>query len=340
MFIAKFGDFNGKILGEVTPNISECSWRINEVGQVNFTLPINSRFLTNEFVKYGNTFLVIFSNGLPNWGGIIDPPGIWDKSTVSLTAYSAEILLSFRLTSAARYFAGANAGYIFRKVIEEANAVRDTGILVLSPSYSVGSHYPEYHYMDLLKLAKESLTTKLSSSEFQIVASEENGYIRFDGEIDSRIGTERRGIALVDGRNITDVNYEEQGPIINNSTVVGAGNTWGDSRPKATVTNDLSQYEYRLRESSVIQSDTTIISTLKASAENLSRKYSQPRRVANVTLIDAPPAHFGSYALGDTILTQLPNSGIGGFNGLMRIKSRSINPSTNTCTAILEEETE
>jgi hypothetical protein len=338
MFVALVGDINGRIIGEVQPTVGEISWRINGVGQVPFSLPTNSQYLTNDFMRFGNTILFKFSNGLPNWGGIIDPPLKGGETAVSFTAYSAEILMSFRTTTASRYFSSANVGYIFSKIIEEANAIQDTGLRVTRASYSGGSNTTEYHFTSLLDVIKNSLIRNLSSYEFRVTAKEEAGYIKFDAEIYEQLGSSRPGIALVEGRNANMGNeYEEQGPIVNKHTAVGSGNTWGSSRPMATAVDGDSQHLYRLRETSVIYSDIGSVSTLQQSADNLSKQYSRPRRVVSATLLDHPPARFSEYDVGDTIQVSFPNAGIGGFNSIARLISRAFDPTTNTCKAILEE---
>ena len=181
MSFARFvvGDKSGTTLAELSPDIGPISWRLNGVGKVDLSLAVTDPKAIADYLRFGNRVLIEFENGLPNWGGVIDPPRPWDGANISCRAYSGAYLFKYRITAKGRYFAGASAGTIFKTLINETNAVEDTGVII-GDIYTGGSgHSPAYHFKNLLDIFQKSLTKRLSTSDFDFVPLESEGKIIF-----------------------------------------------------------------------------------------------------------------------------------------------------------------
>src|SRR4030042_6367570 len=177
----------GRILAELEPELGPVSWRLNDVGRLTMRLARADPKAVEDNLRCGNRLLVEFDNGLPNWGGIIDPPRHWEGLHIEVTAYSAEHVLGWRRTDRGRYFTQASAGYMFERLILEANAVFDTGIVVGSTWTGGELHSPDLPFKDLLAFMQDSLCGRVESADFAIVATEAAGTILFRSE-ERRVG--------------------------------------------------------------------------------------------------------------------------------------------------------
>ena len=109
----KVASRSGRILAELKANIRSISWRLNKVGKVEFEVSTLDPKAAETNLRYGNRVLFEFENGLPNWGGVIEPPRTWDRGVIKVTALSGEQLFKFRTTDKGRYFTNASVGAIF-----------------------------------------------------------------------------------------------------------------------------------------------------------------------------------------------------------------------------------
>ena len=71
------------------------SWILNDHGQAEITIPKNDPKITESLLRYNNR-IVLISDNVPLWGGVIYTPRRWTDSAIIITAYSAEYLLKFR----------------------------------------------------------------------------------------------------------------------------------------------------------------------------------------------------------------------------------------------------
>ena len=111
---------NGQVLGELRTGLESVSWKHRGVGETAFPVGRRSAQFDEELVRFGNRVLVQFSNGLPNWGGVIASPRPWDVGGVGVKVMQAKWLLGRRKTGWARQFTGATAGTVFEGLIREA----------------------------------------------------------------------------------------------------------------------------------------------------------------------------------------------------------------------------
>ena len=333
------GDRGGNILGELPLLfVEQVVWRNNGVGQSTGTLPLRDLAQYEPLLRFGNTILLQFDNGLPDWGGIIDTPRPWQPGFFQVTLYSGERLLEIRVTGKNDIYRQYSAGDLYRAAIVAANAREYTGLEVAVPWYGGSLQDIEYHYKSLLELAGE-LTGDLTSSDFYVTPAEVAGRITFTAHLDNRRGRDLYGVALVEGRNLADASITEQGPIGNYWYTVGAGSSWYTSRYVAETYDAISINAYRRREMSTIESSVSNPSMLESMGEQSLAAYAFPRTAVTLSAIDAPPAPFAAYGVGDSLRADIPSYGFYGFDSRVRVMGREFMVEAGVCNLVVEEYT-
>lgn len=329
------GDRNGLLLGELMGDLEGAAWKLNTYGQARLTLAASDATAREEMLRPGNRLLLQFGNGLPDWGGIIDPPRRWRDGRIEVVGYSGEYLLGHRITDRGRYFTHATAGEIFRALLKEAK----------EPPVEVGSvwlggalHGPDYHLRDLLDIVQESLTGRLEDADWRVEPFLAGGRIRFRAHYLERRGYDHgRRLALIEGVNAVEVDFQEQGPIDNEIHLAGAGTGWSeDARIYAMAADGGSQGEYGLRQRGGVRVDVTMQATLDNEAATLLDERRDMRRVLGARALDRPPARFGDYDVGDTLWLELYSAGFGGYGRSVRVMAREFLPRTGECSLVVE----
>lgn len=331
------GDRYGRILAELDLLPGPVSWRLNNVGRA--TLPIGTtddKFLEDYF-RFGNRVLIQFDNGLPAWGGIIDPPRDWRRGVMVAMAYSAEYLLGFRQTDRGRYFDGATVGYIFERLITEANEFSAMGIALGSVWYGGSPHGPAYHFDNLLETIQRSLCGRLSTADFDLTAREEGGYIKFAANLYERRGSDKPGVVLQEDVNLTGIRLLEQGTIINWWDAIGEGTSWSDERPMANALDAASIALYDLRQDNEIFPDTKRVATLQASADARLSESKSPHNLWELDAVDLAPARFADYDYGDSVRLLAPSYGFGGSDLMVQVLNREYDARARACKLIVRE---
>lgn len=337
-------DRTGEKIGEIRPYVQEVAWRRNDFGRARFTMVRTDSRATERFLRIGNRILFEFDNGLPNWGGVIEVPREWPggarRNQIDLTAYSGEFLLYLRQTDRGRYFTGATVGNIAQKLVEEANAIRDTGLTVGEIWAGGSTHGPDYHYKNLYQIFTQSLFSRLSTADFEVVPSVVAGKIVFTLNVYERKGSDKPGVALHEGMNVDadGLSLSEQGPIWNNVTAVGNGQDWSEERLTANSLNQDSIDKYDLRETAVIANGVTSPITLQARADTEVANSAQPHNFFTIMALNQAPGQFKEYDIGDVVTAELPSYGFGGFRGNVKILGRTFFPLTGTCDLATREE--
>lgn len=336
------GDRFGNVIAELTGELGPVSWRLNEVGKASLIMPRDDPKATEKNLRFGNRVIILFDNGLPNWGGIIDTPRTWDTDgSITATFYSAEQILGYRITDKGRYFDAQTPGGILQALLQEANAIRATGILPGTIGGGSSLHYPDYHFKDLLTILTDSITGRLSDHEFYIEPILSGGVIRFYLSLYSRLGRVKSGVALVEGRNLTDIKLREEGPLVNYwalaGGVTGGGDSWGDDRITAIRENEESIGKYGLRQDSEITPDVVIQATLDANADKNLAETKEPTNLWDLKAISAAPAEYSAYHIGDTVRLFAPSYGFGGTNTTIRLTEREYDPASGFCRIVCEE---
>lgn len=331
-------DRSGKKLAELTPRLGAISWRLNDIGRATFTIDKSDPKATAENLAYLNRILITFDNGLPNWGGILDPPRRWTEHEIEITAYTGEYLLTLRQTDRGRYFTSVSVGYITQSLLNEANDVWATGLMAGSIWTGGSTHSPEYHFANLFKKIRDSLFRRFSTGNFVVTPAETAGEITFSLSVAERLGSEKPGVALLEGHNVTLAELLEQGPIVNVWAIVGEGTTWGDDRNYAYESDAASMSDYGYREGSEIRADVSEQDTLDAIAESLLAEYKDPHSILTLRAANLAPAAFADYTLGDTIRVQLPTYGFEGYDHMVRIYAREYDPALGECNLVVRQD--
>lgn len=331
-------DRMGRIRAELEPQIGATSWRLNRTGKTSLTLAKSDPKATEDLLRFGNLILLEFENGLPDWGGVIVPPYKWGPSTITVTVESGESLFGRRQTDRGRYFDQAPVGYIYRQLIQEANAFYPLQIQIGDIWAGGDTHSPEYHLANILDIFQKSLCGRLSTADFVVVAGESNGDIVFTAHFYERRGYEKPNVVLLEGQNLSNIGLDIQGPIVNRWHIAGAGTNWSADRPLAEAMKNESIMEYGLWEGNAMFVDTVQPETLQDTADSLLEGSAYPHPVLSVSATNTPPARFRDYDIGDSLRALLYSYGFGGYDGTVRVLTREFNPSTGVCALVLEED--
>lgn len=335
--LLRFLVFNrrGLALGELEPDVESATWVLNGSGRLVFRLGKSDRKATRDFLQFGNLVLVQFGNGLPDWGGVIDPPRDWEEEAIAANAYSGEYLLGFRQTSRGRYFTEVGVGHIYASVIGDANAVGDMLVDLGEVWDGGGSHSPDYHFRDLLSIAQESIGRRLTPADFVLEPVVGEGGLRFRASLFERRGRDLPGLALVEGQNLGAIRMIENGPILNSWALVGEGTTWGDQRPIAYGQDAASIAEYGLREASEVLGDVSQLATLEAAVGERIARTARPQVMVALDALDAAPARFADYDIGDVLTLRLDSYGFEGYEAPVRILAREYRPRQGVCGLVV-----
>lgn len=335
------GDLDGRLLAELTCQVGPVAWRLKGVSCTAMEIARTDDKAIEKYIRPGKRVLLRFSNGLPDWGGVIDPPMKWtNRGTIQFCARSIDFLLSLRQTDQERNFTAAPAGQIAKALIDDANNLSPTGITV-GEMWQGGEGYTlSYHHDDLYKIIDQDLTAPgLSSGDFWIEAEEDgNGYIVFTARFAERRGKDRPEVAFIEGHNISDVTLTTQGPIVNAWTVIGAGNAWGEDRAYGYAEDAYSISLYGLRQANEARTDLDIDAQLDAVADSLVAKHKQPHHILTLGVANLAPGTFASYDVGDSVRVILETFGFGGYDNMVRILAREYNPMAGRCRLVVEEE--
>jgi len=334
----------GKLIAEIQPDLGSISWRLNEVGRVQFRLSRANALVTASNLAFGNFLYIEFDNGLPAWAGLIDPPRVWANGLVEMTAYSAEYVLSLRSTDKTLGFTSTEVGTIFRTLIENANSAAPTGITIGDVWLGGDLHTVEYHYANLLNTIQDDLCERMSAADFGIVPSLSSGYVNLIANFYSKRGLVKNGVALIQGHN-AEITLTEQGPIINSwdlagATPSGSSSTggWGDDRLTSQDYDPASINAYGLRSGASIFGAVETQDVLDSYAANLLASSKDPKNLIGVSTHNQEPALFSAYHIGDTVRLVAHDLGfVEGIDTLVRILSREFNPVDGSCSLVVEE---
>jgi hypothetical protein len=330
------GTRSGRRLAEINPVLNVISWRRNGVSKMPIQMARDDVHLTRDNFNPGNRLLVEFDNGLPAWGGIVDPPSRWTLDNYRTTVCSAEQLLLTRQTDRGRYFTEATPSYIFGSVLTEAENFAGTVVEIGSLEDAGAVYSPEYHLESLLGVA-ESLVS-LTGVDFWLEPRLIAGEIRFLVYMKPRRGSVKPKVVLQEGLNIAEITLDEQGPIINHWVTAGSGSGWGDDRIYSEARDEASVSRYGLRQGTGIYSDIVLNATLDIKTQALLEASSKPGNRWSVEVQNVKPALFASYDVGDSVRLVAPSFGWDGFDGFVRVDARYFDPTTEECVLIVEED--
>jgi len=333
-------DRYGKPLAELDVDVDSVTWRLNKTGFAKIRIAKTVPKAIRDYLRFYNRILLQFSNGLPDWGGILTPSRDWGDGEIVLSSYDAAEILEGRITNASRSFNQTPAGTIYQTLIEEANAILDTG-LDIGTVWTGGSlrSPATYHYARLM--TKINDLSVLTGNDFAFVPYlTAGGRLRWWAHWYERRGSDKPDVALIEGHNVQVLKFTEVGPITNVWATYGDGATWTD-KPKYSISDAASISEYGRLENSRSFTGVVNSDTLEENTDELLRETKQPRNRFSLRAIDRAPAQFADYDIGDRIKLQLHTFGFSGatfgYDAMIRILERSYSPTLGLCDLVVEE---
>ncbi len=322
--ILTIGNLGGYKIAELDVLLDPISWRLNNIGQTKFSIPISNPKATKDILHIGNRILIQFDNGLPNWGGTIELPREWSENKVICTALSAENILGNHITVSNASFAGMGAGAILHRILPDVANIKIGDVVdgIIAPH--------EYHWSTVADVIKDL------NVDFDIVPTLENGVIIFTVNLYNSKGLNKPKIVLIEGQNVQSARLMEQGPLINNFYVAGKGSDW-NNRLISSALDLPSIMQYNTRQASAIYVDIDSQAALDVKAQALVDESRQPHNILELVTIDMAPAYFKDYDIGDTVTVQLYSYGFGGFSGQVHILSREVDTLSGTARLIVQE---
>lgn len=286
---------------------------LNEPGELEFSLAMTDRKARPELLRFG-TYILVEHDKLPAWVGVIDPPQDWsgDRS-ITVSAYEAPYLLSWRLSDSDEPQKGT-AGQIWRRIIYLAN--RDEDLLLRNGDiYGGGPQFEQVlEGQNLLEDAKSF--AERSRNDFSIEpAFDASGRLYLSANWHYQRGVYRPDITLREGVNLelpTGSLYRQQGNLVNR--IIGEGQGAKKSgRITYTQTQAASRSLYRLRiarRSYEAEDDGALRTSVQADLAQTEN----PEEVFSLFLLDVGNAY--SIRMGDIVALQIYTAGFapgGGF---------------------------
>jgi hypothetical protein len=170
-------DRTGAPLVEILTKVTR-SWELNTWGEASFKMTYNDPKWREKFFQFGN-LLLIETNNLPIWGGVIDNARSWGKFEATVRAYSGEYLFALRAFMSP-YDETHNAGDHFGRWIALANHNEDT---LIDPGVIWGGgssfSFPEA-YVKIGDAIKDLL--EKSGNDYSVIPYlDDHGYLKFYG---------------------------------------------------------------------------------------------------------------------------------------------------------------
>jgi len=325
----------GVVRDEVQPHVESVSWILNGIGTAKMTFSTSDKKATQDNLSVSNRVWIEFDDGLPVWAGIIDLPRSWADGTISITAYTIEHLLQYRVSDRSSYFDNAPVGAILVRMLQEMEARQTESVRIGDVWLGGMGHYPVYHYKSLWDIIRS--IRKLESCDVVFQPQLESGRISWLAHLKERWGADRSAsVMLAEGYNISEISYEEQGPLYNYIVAAGAGTTWTNERIIIAAEDTESRQRYGLRERMDVYSDVSLAPTLEKHARNRLLQSAWPLRRFGLTVVDAEPGKFSAYDVGDIVRLIAPGVGWG-YDGAVRIIAREFAPATGVCKLAVDE---
>lgn len=334
-------DRNGYPLAEFRADVSR-SLVIGEEGRAEFTYPSRKTDVVNERVlQYGN-WLLVQSDVLPDWVGVIDTPREWSPRAVAVHAYTPERVFSWRRGPLERKLTGS-AGAIFSQLLvtvnqAEATVIRD-GNIWRGGIQREETINPTPLSEDLQRIYERS------GEEYNWRPTTDNrGMLIVYADWVSRIGVDTTAL-LHEGKsggNIEALNniMVEDGEIVNDILAYGDGMSW-TSKPNETVRDTTSIHTYGLRQVGMEFTGVTNKTTLRDNGNANLLLNKNPSRTYHVNALNVGGT-FSWIGLGNRLTLRFENIGFTGgpvgFETSVRIVGLHVDSSEkNKVELVLDE---
>lgn len=329
------GNPRGWLIGEIDCSVMGVAWKLNDYGQARLRLSRAVASTMEPLLRPGNRLLIQFGNGLPDWGGILDLPRKWQTGVVDLVGYSGERLLVDRVTGRDSRFVNVSAGRIFASLM---GAAAPSGITLGSVWDGPELLTMDFHYRSLYDIFQKSLGSQIGDGDWQVEAQLIEGQITFQAHFFNQRGTDHgRRVALLEGVNLADVVLQEQGPVVNEWLVAGAGSGWGDGeRLYGTGRDEASVEAVGLRQRGLIRVDLDTQATLDQATAVALAEFKEPHSTLDLTALDLAPARYSQYDIGDSVWVELYETRFGDFESSVRVVAREYFPQIGACSLVVE----
>ena len=312
------------------------SWVLNGIGEATFQIAYTDPKCKREYLEFGNRVLIEHPK-MPDWVGVIDTPRDWGNSSVTVRAYDACSLLSWRRGRQGLTMTGT-AGSLFKQIILFANQVQDIG---LRPGtiYLGGT--------DRQETVNDSLWQHMSNicgrsgNDFIFTPRRDAGRLVIDGNWYQRAG-EPISVILSEGKNIelgNDV-LTEDGRIVNDLLGYGEGATY-ETRIEAYGFNLESANRYDLRQSFATYSGNSELATLQANVNADLALIKSPQTILQITALDVGNT-FAGLRLGNTMPVRLHSIGFTGsgrgYEATVRIYGMRYTDTTQKVDLVTKEQ--
>ncbi len=328
-----YGDANGRVRGELRGELDSAAWKLNSYASAQILL---ARSQTSEdAVRPGNRLIILFDNGLPAWGGVIDLPRPWNGPQLTVTAYSAEWLMSVRRIRSGFAISGKPGDALLALLAEAAQDGGAVFRLGYIEEVRDNDYATELHDRNLFNAVQTAVGGR---ADFFVQPVLQRGRISFQINLLARRGIDRRrNVALEEGANLTRVTLNEQGPIVNQWTVNGFSSGWPNATTiSAAAIDPQSISVHGVRQD--VETDTSLDTTEAALAwaKLQLRATSDIQRITSFDALDRSPGRFAQYDVGDRLWTELYSQGFEAITGARRLIAREYLAETNTCKLVTE----
>ncbi len=319
------------------------SWTLNGEGRAQFTYPNRKSDVVNESVlNYGN-YLLVENSSLPAWVGVIDTPRSWTADNVTVSAYTPERILQYRIGELNKTVT-APAGAIFEYIINRVNLAESTAFEV-GAIYRGGISRQETFNPKPLSDSLRRIQERSKEDYLFFPRIESDGRLTIVAEWYQKAGMDF-DIALSQGKgggNIEATNYGlmvEDGEIRNELLGYGAGASWA-SKPNAKTTDISSIYKYGLRQKAIEYNSVRTVAGLVDNINTEIVKSAHSIKRFGINALNVGDT-FRYINIGNSLDLQFENfgffDGVVGYKGRVRIIGMSYDPTNkNKINVVLEE---
>lgn len=320
---------------------AERSLALGDESRLQFTYPTRKTEIANDTVlRFGN-WILVESDTLPPWVGVIDTPRSFESRTVTVSAYSPEHVLGQRRGPVEQVF-NTSPGGIFESIIQFVNRAEPTP-LVIGNVYRGGK--PMQETINPTPLSDDLRRIwERSGEDYAWRPTVENGLLTVYADWHERLGSDF-DILLHEGKGGGNIEAQnrmlvEDGDIYNDILAYGDGMTW-PGKPMSTVQDQESIGKYGLRQTARNWSGVNTVQGLTDNAEEEISNSKNASRTFAVTALNVGET-FKYIGLGNTMILQLQNIGFQngglGYVGRVRIVGMNYDPEQkNRINLVVEE---
>lgn len=336
-------DRYGKPLGELQTHgaIDSVTWRIDGHSALKMTLSPDIQDDKPELVMVGNKVLIYFTNGLPDWGGVMDLPIEYSDRAIDVTLYSAEYMLNWPLTPR-MYHRTAFARDILADLAAMVDLPGEYGISVVQSSYLETGGDDEEIEAEFSFEPLASVIGKLQDKDpllhYFIRPAVYDGRVNLDFIVYRGELTEVPDARLLQGHNFVGVGVLDQGPIFNEFIVAGQGTDFNEGGATYFTVGDEESGRrfYRRGKFLAHPLEDANSGQLAVLGYGELRKYAAPRTRFRGRLLDLPPAEFQSIGLGQRVTAELQWPPPDGVTVDVTVIGMEYEPGTGTLNLVVE----